>query len=389
MGLPEQMGRDVCFIAQSHGHYPALQASEWAMATGWVTPPHPTRTHGGAVGVLQPQWGHTVNSALAPEEQEVEEEVEQEEQQQEEEEEKEVVEEEEDYLTERPQFVRLKNCLSDTVICSTGAPQGTVLSPVLFTLYTSDFCYTESCHMQKFSDDTAIVGCIRNGQEEEYRSLVEDFVQWCKLNHLQLNTSKTKEMVVDFLWRSKPTLLPVHIDGVNVEVVSTYKYLGLHLDNKLDWSANTDALYKKGQSRLYFLRRLWSFNVCSKLLKMFYQSVVASVLFYAVVCWGGSTKKKDAGRIDRLVRKAGSVVGAELECITSLSDKGTLNKLVNILDNECHPLHSTTVKQKSLISWRLRSLPCTTDRLRKSFVPRAIALFNASLKGRVEIDFSA
>jgi len=52
--------------------------------------------------------------------------------------------------------------------------------------------------MQKFSDDTAIVGCIRNGQEEEYRSLVEDFVQWCKLNHLQLNTSKTKEMVVDF-----------------------------------------------------------------------------------------------------------------------------------------------------------------------------------------------
>ena len=49
--------------------------------------------------------------------------------------------------------------------------------------------------------------------------------------------------------------------GVNVEVVSTYKYLGVHLDNKLDWSANTDAVYKKGQSRLYFLRRLRSFNV--------------------------------------------------------------------------------------------------------------------------------
>ncbi|KAG5271145.1 hypothetical protein AALO_G00176410 [Alosa alosa] len=85
------------------------------------------------------------------------------------------------------------------------------------------------------------------------------------------------------------------LHGVNVEVVSTYKYLGLHLDNKLDWSANTDAFYKKRQSRLYFLKRLRSFNVCSKLLRMFYQSVVASVLFYAVVCWVGSTKKKDAG----------------------------------------------------------------------------------------------
>lgn len=294
-----------------------------------------------------------------------------------------------DYLTERPQFVRLKDCLSDTVISSTGAPQGTVLSPVLFTLYTSDFCYnTESCHMQKFSDDTAIVGCIRDGQEEEYRSLVEDFVQWCRLNHLQLNTAKTKEMVVDFR-KSKHALLPVTIEGVNVEVVNTYKYLGIHLDDKLDWSANTAAIYKKGQSRLYFLRRLRSFNVCSKLLRMFYQSVVASVLFYAVACWGGSTKKRDAGRLDRLVRKAGSVVGAELECITSVSDKRTMNKILNILDNDCHPLHTTIIQQKSLISWRLRSLTCATDRLRKSFVPRAIQLYNASLKGKGELVFSA
>ena len=290
-----------------------------------------------------------------------------------------------DYLTGRPQFFRLKDCLSDTVICSTGAPQGTVLSPVLFTLYTSDFSYNkESCHLQKFSDDTAIVGCIRDGQEGEYRSLVEDFVQWCKLNHLQLNTTKTKEMVVDFQ-RTKRALLPVSIEGVNVEVVSTYKYLGVHLDNKLDWSANTDAVYKKGQSRLYFLRRLRSFNVCSKLLGMFYQSVVASVLFYAVVCWGGSTKKRDAGRLDRLVRKAGSVVGAELESIASVAEKRTLSKLLTIMDNETHPLYNTIIQQKSLISWRLRALTCKTDRLNKSFVPRAIQLYNLSIKGK-EID---
>ena len=75
---------------------------------------------------------------------------------------------------------------------------------------------------------------------------------------------------------------------------------GLQLDDKLDWTANTDTLHKKGQSRLYFLRRLGSFNICKKLLQMFYQSVVASVLFYAVVCWGGNCKKRDAARLDRL-----------------------------------------------------------------------------------------
>ncbi|KAI4893514.1 hypothetical protein NFI96_020874, partial [Prochilodus magdalenae] len=66
-----------------------------------------------------------------------------------------------DYLTGRTQHVRIRDCSSDTVISSTGAPQGTVLSPVLFTVYTSDFKYnSELCHMQKFSDDTAIVGCV-------------------------------------------------------------------------------------------------------------------------------------------------------------------------------------------------------------------------------------
>ncbi|KAI3374495.1 hypothetical protein L3Q82_005977 [Scortum barcoo] len=47
--------------------------------------------------------------------------------------------------------------VSDTVVSSTGAPQGTVLAPLLFTLYTSDFCYnSELCHIQKYADDTAI-----------------------------------------------------------------------------------------------------------------------------------------------------------------------------------------------------------------------------------------
>ena len=45
--------------------------------------------------------------------------------------------------------------------------------------------------------------------------------------------------------RSKPALLPVSMEGVNVDTVNTDKYLGIHLDNKLDWSANTEALYKK------------------------------------------------------------------------------------------------------------------------------------------------
>ena len=62
---------------------------------------------------------------------------------------------------------------------------GHVLAPFLFNLYTSDFRYnSESCHIQKYSDDTAVVACVRGGQEKVYRDLVEFFYGWTKNNCL-------------------------------------------------------------------------------------------------------------------------------------------------------------------------------------------------------------
>lgn len=53
-----------------------------------------------------------------------------------------------DYIRDRPQYVRMASGVSDTVVCNTGAPQGTVLVPYLFTLYTVEFHYnTETCHV--------------------------------------------------------------------------------------------------------------------------------------------------------------------------------------------------------------------------------------------------
>lgn len=139
-----------------------------------------------------------------------------------------------DYLTGRPQYVRLGCCMSDILISNIGAPQGTVLSPFFFTLYTTDFNYcTETCHLQKFSDDSAVVGCITGDDESEYRAVVDNFVTWSESNHLQLNVTKTKELVVD-LRRLKAPVTPTSIKGVSVEVVEEYKYLGVYLDHKLN-----------------------------------------------------------------------------------------------------------------------------------------------------------
>ena len=284
-----------------------------------------------------------------------------------------------DYLTDRPQYVRLQDCVSDVVVCSTGAPQGTVLSPFLFTLYTSDFRYsTDSCHLQKFSDDTAIIGCVSEGNDCEYRKVIMDFVYWCEQNHLQLNASKTKEMVIDF--HRKPSHTPLlNIQGLDIERVRTYKYLGVHLNNRLDWTDNTDSLYKKGQCRLYLLRRLASFGVSRPLLRTFYDTVVASMVFYAVVCWGGGCSERDKNRLNRLIKRASSVCGCPLDSIEVVGERRTLSKLSAIIRNSSHPLHQTVNSLRSTFSNRLVHPRCKKERFRRSFIPASIRLYNSAL----------
>ena len=71
-----------------------------------------------------------------------------------------------DYLTNRLQYIRLNGVLPSVICTNTGAPQGTVLAPFLFSLYTADCISTdESCPLVKFVDDTELVGKISNDED--------------------------------------------------------------------------------------------------------------------------------------------------------------------------------------------------------------------------------
>ena len=136
------------------------------------------------------------------------------------------------YLTNRLQYVRLNGVLSSVICTNTGAPQGTVLAPFLYSLYTADRRSTyESCPLAKFADDKELVGKISNDEDALSHEHIENFVNWCDKNYLYLNVSKTKEMCADFR-KNKRCPKPVYIKGEAVERVETYKYLGVVFDSK-------------------------------------------------------------------------------------------------------------------------------------------------------------
>ena len=155
------------------------------------------------------------------------------------------------YLTSRPQYVRLRpSTLSDVIITNTGAPQGTVLTPFLFSLYTSDCRATHNnCFIDKYATGTVLTGMVLNDNFINYTQVVISFVNWWDSNHPILNVTKTKEMVIDFRKQTKvPDLIVIKEN--DVERVETFKYLGVVLANKLTWKQNTDSIVKKTKPRL-------------------------------------------------------------------------------------------------------------------------------------------
>ena len=149
-----------------------------------------------------------------------------------------------DFLKERPQRVKIGPMLSDSKVLSTGAPQGFVLSPLLFTLFTNDCRSNDpSAIIFKFSDDTTLEGLISRNDERAYRAEVERLVSWCAENDLELNVKKTKEMIFDFR-KEKTEMTPLIINGEEVEMVEDFKFLGTTISSSLRWETNARAAAK-------------------------------------------------------------------------------------------------------------------------------------------------
>ncbi len=205
--------------------------------------------------------------------------------------------------------------------------------------------------------------------------VVDDFIMWCQNTFLKLYVSKTKEMTIDFNSRRKSTHdKQTSINGVGIESIEQYMYLDTVLDNKLSFSPNTEVLCKRGQQRLYCLRKLRSFNVDKTLMCMFYRSYIESLLSFSLLCWFNSLNVNNKNCIESIVNQGSKITGSKQMTMAQLYHRQVLGKAQSILLDDSHPMYHKFNLLPSGIHYRT---PISkTNRFRHSFIPSAVKFLN-------------
>ena len=227
----------------------------------------------------------------------------------------------------------------------------------------------------KFADDTTLVGLISGGDESAYRGEIRRLEGWCSCNNLVINSQKTVEIIGDFRTKAAPPT-PIMLEGTPVANVKSHRFLGLVISHDLKWELNTTALLKKAQKRLFFLRQLKKFGLPRATLIHFYTAIVESILTHSITVWFKAATAKDQGRLQRVIRSAGRVIGSSLPSLESIYKTRVLRRARKIMADPSHPGHGLFTLLPS--GRRLRLPRAVKDRHKCSFFPSATKLVNES-----------
>ena len=122
-------------------------------------------------------------------------------------------------------------------------PQGSVLGPILYLLYTADTPKpsNKDIMIATFADYTVLLSSHKNVKTavENLQQTVGALIQWLKICHLNVNNDKSLQVI--FTTKTKYVLIPIIINGKDGSIVNSAKYLGMHLDSKLNWKQHIAA----------------------------------------------------------------------------------------------------------------------------------------------------
>ena len=164
------------------------------------------------------------------------------------------------YLTNRKQYVVFNNHESDITEIKAGVPQGSILGPLFFSICINDLInISTKLKFLMYADDTTIYFNLEDfthlNMENEINDEIEKITIWLKVNKLSLNVQKTKLMI--FHRKQKHIQnLNISINGINIERVESFNFLGIILQETLSWDNHVTLVKTKISKVIGILYRL-------------------------------------------------------------------------------------------------------------------------------------
>ena len=269
------------------------------------------------------------------------------------------------FLTERKVNLKYQGAISDTMPFENGTPQGSSISPTLFNYLIEEILELElprNVKIQAYADDIVIYQKNirpKNARPLTIRPLQEALNSLTKcINNLGLKISidKTKALCTKL---NTDNLGMLTLNNVPLQWAPEYKYLGVHIDDKLNFKAHISHLETKALKRINCMKVLSSLScVNAYILRLFYVQAIAPVLEYGSIATTLATKTQ-IDRIQRIQNIAMRLILGALK-YTRMSNElympefrvkmntRTANIIHKIVCNQEHPLHenvSTALQQ--------------------------------------------
>ena len=198
------------------------------------------------------------------------------------------------YLSLRIQSVAVDGATSSPRPVISGVPQGSVLGPLLFLIYINDITTISLSPLSQcvlYADDVLLYRLIASPQDARaIQHDIEEVQQWASSNYLKLNATKCKYMIIS----RKPSVtytFTFYLNGVPLERVEIFKYLGVLLKSNLSWSDHIAMVCSKARKLLGLLYRQFYNHATPSTIKQLYLSLIRPHLEYAAPLWDPHLQK--------------------------------------------------------------------------------------------------
>ena len=272
----------------------------------------------------------------------------------------------EGFLCDRRQRVKLGKEVSDWLTLKGGMPQGSWLGPLCFIVFISDLQLVDNL-MHKYMDDTTVSESVNAEKPSRMQEIGNTIVKWSNENRTRLNTKKTKEMVISF--KKQPVNIPpMTLNDSIIDRITTFRLLGVLLNNTLSWEDNTNHLVSKCAPRLYYLKQLKRSGMKEPDLLIYYKAIVRPVMEYACPVWHPGLTNAQSDTIEATQKRALRIILPSLSYREALNASG-LETLHQRRDDQCRKTFHDIQQEGHKLNYLLPSAKSVPYELRSVKLP--------------------